>query len=123
MNSTSNIYIKTASRKTFDLDGLLDMIQSVLSDNDTAGNNGPDYISDKGIRYCKSLKLDESEWSDDIYFRHVVSTKAKKDNLSEEKIFKLYKSLYSQGGACDDENADVSFNENKQITSIAYAWY
>lgn len=114
--------IRLAVRKKKTRDGLIDLLQSVFSDNDTNGLNGAEHISEEAIKYCRNHGILEDDWSDDLYLRH--EAKMLPETMSEEDIYRWYKSHYSMGAAKERwEDATYQKDKNGIIEAVAYAYY
>ncbi len=120
-----NINLK--ERKDFNRKGLVELLQSIFSDEDTNGNNGKEhggqvfnYFGAKKI--YDVLSVVEESWSDDqlmeAYVMHLPN------EMTEEEIVKTYADWYvwTYRNWCEEQSYSYTKNENGQITTIAWAF-
>lgn len=92
--------------------GLLAMLQTVFSDEDTNGNNGLDF-----------LRLSESEDKSDD---DVMYEKYSDESIDERTVVKEYAEWYmsTMTNFCDRwQDYSCDYDENGNIVAIAYAYY
>lgn len=112
--------IKIAYRKKFDREGLIDMIQEVLSDDDTNGKNGLEYLSEEAEKYLTEKDVPIDKWSDDLYHRYQIMDLPL--TTSETEICQKYISnLYTMMPTYKQEISDFITNETGEVMAIAYA--
>lgn len=104
--------IRLAKREQMNRAGLLTMLQTIFSDEDTNGNNGVDFL-----RLSTSL----SKCDDDIMYE-----KYSDENIDEATVVKEYAEWYmaSMNSFCDRwQDYSCSYDKDGYIVAVAYAYY
>lgn len=106
------MYIITASRKEFNRTGLLDMIFSVFSDEDTNGNNGDDYLLPGAAGYSCT----------DDYFRSILNecSMDTPESIIVQKAFELYSPTMTS--CAKEQDFAYEVDEHGCVTSLSYAY-
>lgn len=59
--------LSLSTRKSSDIEGLLNLLDDVFSDSDTNGENGINYLSESAKTFFESSDIPEDMWSDNYY--------------------------------------------------------
>lgn len=120
-----------AERKEYDFKGLKALILSVFSDEDTNGNNGPEYLTREARKYF-GFDPDDNEWYKDIpeddlekftndwYLFNILDEMAGKPEIDVvAKAFEIYAPTVLN--YYDDMSWDYAENDKGQITALFFA--
>lgn len=123
-------------RKNFTRESLLYLCQGAMSDEDTNGNNGIEYlhhdayeffdITEEELKEKQSNGEDCSRYTTDNYFfEKLMDYEEYPKNMSESEIVSEYFELYSEtmiNYVDSGQEFDTIIDENGKVIAIAYAY-